>query len=231
MRPRRLLLVDGDPDFRRSLATELQLRDVFLIDEADNGGKALDAASLHPYDAVLSEVRLPDIDGREICRALRRRGVDIPFIMLTAAASGFDHILALESGANDYVTKPPNFSVLFARLCARIREYERSMDARFIVGPYVFLPGSGLLINRSTQEKITLTISEVKILRRLYLAGGSVVEKDQLVGDTWHNDGRAGVYEKHIYEKHIYTLRRKLEKDPHKPVLLFTERNGYRLAL
>lgn len=226
MRPRRLLLVDGDTDFRRSLAAELQLRDVSLIDEADNGGKALDAASLHPYDAVLSEVRLPDIDGREICRALRRRGVDIPFIMLTAVASGFDLILALESGANDYVTKPPNFSVLFARMCARIREYERSMDAKLIVGPYLFLPGSGLLIDQSTHERIALTITEVKILRRLYLASGSVVEKEALAGEIWRNNLRA-----HAFEYHVYNLRKKLEKDAHKPALLITESNGYRLAL
>jgi CheY-like chemotaxis protein len=115
---RRLLLVDDDKALRQSLAEQLSLGEQFDCREADSGRAALELAGKERFDAALLDVGLPDMDGREVCRLLRRAGVSMPIIMLTAADSDSDTILGLESGANDYVAKPFRMGVLLARLRA-----------------------------------------------------------------------------------------------------------------
>ena len=119
---RRLLLVDDDKALRQSLAEQLRLVESFDCREAETGKAALELAGKERFDAVLLDVGLPDMDGRELCRLLRRSGVSAPIIMLTAADSDSDTILGLDSGANDYISKPFRMGVLLARLRAQLSQ-------------------------------------------------------------------------------------------------------------
>ena len=98
------------------------------------------------------DVGLPDVDGREAVRILRKNGFKAPIIMLTGHDTDSDTILGLESGANDYVAKPFRFAVLLARIRAQLRQHEASEDAVFNIGPYTFRPSSKLLLNPEGQQ-------------------------------------------------------------------------------
>ena len=129
-RGKKILLVDDDQALRAVLAEQLDLYDGFTTIQVGTAAEGLEKAKLAHYDAVLLDIGLPDMDGRELCKLMRRQGVRAPVIMLTAADSDADTILGLESGANDYVTKPFRINVLLARLRAHLRQHERSATWR-----------------------------------------------------------------------------------------------------
>jgi DNA-binding response OmpR family regulator len=222
-----ILLVDDDTALRHSLAEQLGRLEEFAVADAKTGAEALERAKEVKYDAMLLDVGLPDMDGREVCRLLRRAGFAAPIIMLTAADSDSDTVLGLEAGANDYVTKPFRFNVLLARLRSQLRQHEQSEEAVFTVGPYTFRPSHKLLINEPARRKIRLTEKETAILKYLYRVGEQVVGREKLLVEVWGYN--AGVTT-HTLETHIYRLRQKVEKDPAKPEILVTEPGGYRLV-
>jgi DNA-binding response OmpR family regulator len=224
---RKILLVDDDPALRQSLAEQLRLHEEFEPGEAASGEQALDLVKKQYFDAVILDVGLPDMDGRELCRLMRRAGVRSPILMLTGADSDSDTILGLDSGANDYITKPFRLSVLLARLRAQLRQHEQSDDAVFSIGPYTFRPSAKLLVDASGRKKVRLTEKETAILKYLYRAGEKTIGRDTLLGEVWGYN--AGVTT-HTLETHIYRLRQKIEREPNKAEILVTEPGGYRLV-
>ncbi len=224
---KRILLVDDDDALRQSLAEQLHLLEEFETAEAADAAGALAAAREGGFSAILLDVGLPDMDGRDLCRLLRREGVRCPVIMLTAAGSDADTILGLDSGANDYVTKPFRLGVLLARLRAQLRLFEQTEDAIFAIGPYSFRPAGKLLLDEAKNRKIRLTEKETAILKYLYRAGGAVVGRDTLLGEVW---GYNAAVTTHTLETHVYRLRQKIERDPSNAEILVTEPGGYRLV-
>ena len=224
---KKILLVDDDEALRQSLSEQLRLHEEFSTVEAGNGGDALEVTKQEYFDAILLDVGLPDMDGREVCRLMRRNGVKSPIIMLTAAESDADTILGLDAGANDYVTKPFKLGVLLARLRAQLRQHEQSEDAVFTIGPYTFRPSAKLLVHGETKKKIRLTEKETAILKYLYRTGNKVVGRDTLLGEVW---GYNASVTTHTLETHVYRLRQKIERDPSNAAILVTEPGGYRLA-
>jgi DNA-binding response OmpR family regulator len=224
---KRVLLVDDDEALREMLSEQLQLLEEFVMEMAATGGEALDLAKREYFDVIILDVGLPDMDGRELCRLMRRNGVKSPIIMLTGADTDADAILGLDSGANDYVTKPFRLGVLLARLRAHIRQHERSDDAVFTIGPYSFQPSAKLLVNYETNKKIRLTDKETAILKYLYRSGNRIISRDVLLDEVWGYN--AGVTT-HTLETHVYRLRQKIEPDPSHASLLVTEAGGYRLV-
>jgi DNA-binding response OmpR family regulator len=224
---KKILLVDDDQALRQSLAEQLQLHEEFQIDATENGAKALEKVRGDYYDAILLDVGLPDMDGRELCRLMRRGGFKSPIIMLTGADTDADTILGLDAGANDYVTKPFRLGVLLARLRAQLRQHEQSEDAVFAIGPYTFRPAAKLLVENGTNKKVRLTEKEAAILKYLYRSGERVVGRDTLLNEVWGYN--AGVTT-HTLETHVYRLRQKIESDPAKAEILITEPGGYRLV-
>ncbi len=225
---KKILLVDDDVALRQSLAEQLRLFEEFATVEAESGSQALAIVKTDHVDAVLLDIGLPDMDGREVCRLLRRNGISAPIIMLTAADSDADAILGLDSGANDYVTKPFRLNVLMARLRAQLRQHEQSETAVFTIGPFSFRPAAKLLLQDETGRKIRLTEKETAILKYLYRAGDRVVGRDVLLGEVWGYN--AGVTT-HTLETHVYRLRQKIERDPSQAEILVTEPGGYRLVV
>ena len=142
---KKILLVDDDDDLREALSEQLVMTDDFDVFEAATGAQGLQRAREALYDLVILDVGLPDTDGRELCRLLRKQGVKCPIVMLTGHDSDADTILGLDAGANDYVTKPFRFPVLLARIRAQLRQHEQSEDAVFQLGPYTFKPAMKLL--------------------------------------------------------------------------------------
>jgi DNA-binding response OmpR family regulator len=223
---RKILLVDDDEDLRGSLRDQLALHEEFEVSVAGTASKGIESAKAEHHDLVVFDVGLPDMDGREAVKVLRKTGFRSPIIMLTANDSDADQILGLDAGANDYVTKPFKFAVLLARIRAQLRQHEQSEDAVFAIGPYTFKPASKLLIN-DKGTKIRLTEKETSILKYLYRSGDKVVSRDTLLHEVWGYN--AGVTT-HTLETHIYRLRQKIEKDPSSAELLVTETGGYRLV-
>ena len=223
---KKILLIDDDPDLREALADQLVLTEEFDVFEGDSGAAGVTRAKEQLYDLVILDVGLPDMDGREVCRLLRKGGVRCPIIMLTGHDSDSDTILGLDAGANDYITKPFKFPVLLARIRAQLRQHEQSEDAVFSIGPYTFRPAVKMLTDEES-KKIRLTEKETNILKFLYRAGGQVVARDVLLHEVWGYN--AGVTT-HTLETHIYRLRQKIEPDPSNARLLVTESGGYRLA-
>ena len=223
--PRKILIVDDDEDLRESLEAQLALHDEFEVTTVATASAGVEAAKGDRIDLLILDVGLPDMDGRDACKALRQSGFRAPIIMLTGNASDADTIQGLDAGANDYITKPFKFAVLLARIRAHLRQHEQSEDAVFTIGKYTFKPASKLLVDERG-SKIRLTEKETSILKYLYRAGEKVVTRDVLLHEVWGYN--AGVTT-HTLETHIYRLRQKIEKDPSKAELLVTETGGYKL--
>ncbi len=223
----KILLVDDDEALRESLSEQLRLHEDFITVVAGTGADALNLAKREHFDAILLDVGLPDMDGREVCRLMRRNGIKSPILMLTAAQTDADTILGLDSGANAYVVKPFRLSVLLARLRAQLRQHERSQDAVFMIGPYTFQPSAKLLTHGETKKKVRLTLKETALLKYLCRNANMVVGRDILLGEVW---GYSAGVTTHTLETHVYRLRQKIEADPCNAELLVTEPGGYRLV-
>ncbi len=223
---KKILLVDDDTDLREALAEQLVATDDFDVFEAGTGQEAGEKVKGAIFDLLILDVGLPDTDGRELCRKLRKNGVKCPILMLTGQDSDSDTILGLDAGANDYVTKPFKFPVLLARIRAQLRTHEQSEDAIFQLGPYTFKPAMKMLID-AKDRKIRLTEKETNILKFLYRASEGVVPREVLLHEVWGYN--AGVTT-HTLETHIYRLRQKIEPDPSNARLLVTESGGYKLV-
>ncbi len=223
---KKILLIDDDEDLRETLTEQLALHEEFEIACAADAAQGMEHLQSHHADLVLLDLGLPDMDGREFCRILRRQGFRVPIIMLTAIDGEADTILGLDSGANDYITKPFRLGVLLARLRAHLRQHEQNENAVFKIGPYTFRPGLKQLTMKEGR-KIRLTEKEAAILKHLYRAGETPVSRRLLLHEIW---GYRSDISTHTLETHIYRLRQKIEADPSESRLLLTVPGGYKLV-
>jgi len=222
---RKILVVDDDDDLRQSLQEQLAAVDEFKVLTAESAAKGFDLIKNDPPDLVVLDVGLPDMDGREMCKRLRKHGFKKPILMLTGNSSDADQILSFDSGANDYVTKPFKFAVLLARIRVQMRQHEHSEDAVLAIGPYSFKPAAKTLLTEKG-TKIHLTEMEVLMLKHLYGARGRAVTREEMLKEVWgYNSGVTS----HTLGTHVYRLRQKIEKDASHPELLLTEDGGYKL--
>lgn len=222
-----ILLVDDDDDLRENLAMQLSFHEEFKTQQCDNGKSGIETVKDQDFDLIILDVGLPDIDGREVCRMMRKTGINTPIIMLTANASEADTILGLDAGANDYVTKPFEFGILLARVRAHLRQHLISEDASYPVGHYVFKPGDKILTDEETGEKIRLTEKETAILKFLKRAEGATISREKLLNEVWGYNANITT---HTLETHVYRLRQKIESDQTKAKIILTESGGYSMA-
>jgi DNA-binding response OmpR family regulator len=223
---KKIIIIDDDDALRDTLKDQFSLHEEFVIVDAATATAGVKVVKADHADLVILDVNLPDMDGREACKIIRRNGYKGPVIMLTAQASDSDTILGLDSGANDYVTKPFRFGVLLARIRAHLRQHEHSEDAVFKVGPYTFKPAAKVLI-REDSKKVRLTEKETAIIKFLLRSGEQIVSREVLLHDVWGYN--AGVTT-HTLETHVYRLRQKIERDPSHAEILVTEGGGYKLV-
>lgn len=230
---KRLLIVDDDEALREELVDQFALYKEFDVTDVGTATDGIKATEEGTFDLILLDVDLPDMLGTEACQLMRTAGVAAPVVMLTGNDGDMHEILGLNSGANDYVTKPFRFAVLLARLRAHLRSFEQSEDAIFQVGPYEFAPAFKKLTPPTIEGErpprdIRLTEKETNILKYLYRAGGKPVGRDELLHEVWgYNSGVTT----HTLETHVYRLRQKIEPEKGVAKLLVTEPGGYRLEL
>jgi two-component system copper resistance phosphate regulon response regulator CusR len=221
----RLLLVEDEPSAAGVLAKALREQS-YAVDIAKTGKDADYLFSLAEYDAVVLDVGLPDIDGFELCARFRASGSTVPVIMLTARDAVDSRIAGLDTGADDYITKPFDLGELLARLRAAIRRGGQP------IAPSVITIG-GLEIDRRQRhisrggQRILLTAREYALLEYLALRAGEVVGRATIAEHVWDatHDGASNVI-----DVCVQRLRRKID-EPGQPSLIVTRRaEGYMLT-
>ena len=225
---KRILIIDDDDEMRDELVEQFNLYNEFETLGAATARAGINLATSQTFDIILLDVDLPDMLGTEACGLMRQEGVAAPIIMVTGNDGEMHEILGLNSGANDYVTKPFRFAVLVARLRAHLRSFEQSEDAIFKIGPYEFRPSSKSLSSDEIGTDIRLTEKEANILKYLYRAGGKSVARDELLHEVWGYNSNVTT---HTLETHIYRLRQKIEPEKGITQILMTEPGGYRLEM
>jgi DNA-binding response OmpR family regulator len=214
----RVLVVDDDLRFAGALETALRQRGFDVVHAAD-GAAALAAP---PVDIVLLDMCLPDRDGIEVCRALRRRG-DVPIIAVTARGEERDRVLGLRSGADDYVVKPFGMAELSARIEAVMRRARPAPAPAVCVGCLVVDTHARRV--RVGEREVALTRKEFDLLAALARQPGGAVSRDRLLAEVWHTTWAGSV---RTVEVHVASLRSKLGD----PALVETVRGvGYRLRV
>ena len=225
---RPLLIIEDDVLLRDELAEQFAAQPGLRVFTAGTLAQAdrILLAKGHHFDAVMLDIGLPDGDGCDYCRGLRRHGHEMPIIMLTGRNNEVDVVRGLDAGAHDYVVKPFTWNELFARVRTHIRLYEDSEGAAFAIGPYVFRPARKLLQDVASNRRIVLTRMETAVLKFLYRRGFGAVDRTVLARSVWGQNAQVTT---HTVETHIYRLRQKIEANPTVPTLLLSVRGGYRL--
>jgi two-component system KDP operon response regulator KdpE len=222
----RILVVDDERSIRRFLNASLSGQ--YTVLEATTGEEALAAtASGHP-DAIILDLGLPDMDGIDVTRRLRE-WTRIPIIVVSVREGEDDKIAALDTGADDYVTKPFSVGELNARLRVALRRMApASAEPVFRAGGLaVDLARREVTIN---EQPVALTPTEYDILRVLVQNAGKVLTHQQLARATWGSENADDPAEAHLLRVNVSNLRRKLEVDPSRPRFIVTEPGvGYRL--
>jgi DNA-binding response OmpR family regulator len=223
----RVLLIEDEESIAVPLVGALE-REGFDVAHAPTGREGLDAAGDDSVDLVLLDLMLPDMDGRDVCRQLRRSS-SVPVIMLTAKGLETDRVVGLELGADDYVVKP--FSV--AELAARIRAVLRRSSERGAAPKDVLAVGAVQLDRRTWTARLggkplELARREFELLRILLEHAGEVVTRDTLMREVWDTEWMGATK---TLDVHVSTLRRKLGDDPAAPRYIHTVRGvGFRFA-
>ena len=217
----RILLVEDDPRMSSILRRGLE-EEGHVVEHTALGRVAVDMAEDGEFDAVLLDVMLPDIDGVEVVRNTRERGVRTPVLMLTARDTNADVVAGLNAGADDYLTKPFAFEVLLARLHAVARRGPAVQDVRLVVGDLVLNP-STRVVTRGARV-LSLTRTEFGLLEYLMRRAGHVVSRRALIDGVWGPDRDV---ETNTVDAFVKLLRQKVD-DEGAPPLVHTERGvGY----
>ena len=215
----RLLIVYDDPELRNFLSTELRVEG-YSCDEAATGQQALGQIRSQPWDLVLLDWTLPDFSGVEVCRRMRQGGISTPVLMLTARDEVRERVEALDSGADDYLTKPFSIEELLARVRARLRRtgLDEPEDGWLRVSDLAVNPSSREVI--SGEQAIHLTAREFDLLLHLIRHPSQVQERRSILDSLW---GENWVCDDNLLDVYVRYLRKKLEP-PGKPTLIQTVR-------
>jgi two-component system KDP operon response regulator KdpE len=220
----RVLVVDDEPQILRALQTNLRGAG-YDVDSAANAEDALAAAALHPPEAVILDLVLPDRSGTEVTRELRRWS-DVPILVLSAVGDEREKVAALDAGADDYVTKPFGMDELLARLRAALRRATPSGEPVLEVGELRLDLAKHAAFRGD--EPLALTPNEFDLLKLLMRNEGKLLTHRAILNEVW---GPAYGQESHYLHVYVSQLRRKIEPDPTRPRYLLTEPGaGYRLV-
>ena len=220
----KLLLVDDDTALTSSLQRGLQAEG-FVIDVSADGLDALWRAEEASYGAIILDIMLPGRNGFAVCAELRKRGDWTPILMLTAKDGDLDQAEALDTGADDYLTKPFSFAVLVARLRALLRRAEVRTLSPMTVGDLHIDPARMIAARGST--RIELTTRQFHVLEHLVRNAGSVVSKQDLLDAVWSSEFEG---DPNIVEVYVHRLRRQIDEPFDRHSLQTVRGAGYRLV-
>jgi two-component system alkaline phosphatase synthesis response regulator PhoP len=225
----KILLIEDEVGLVRTLSDLLSQRG-YTVDTAVTGEAGLEAATTQSFDLIILDVMLPGMDGIEVCRRLRRAGLRIPIVMLTARSEISDKITGFEGGADDYVTKPYDSDELLARIAALLRRAsfsgEKDLRSFEFDGKRIDFVKSQLHRAGAT---IDLSERESRLLRYFVEHKGEIVTRERLLQEVW---GYQAVPFTRTVDVHIVWLRQKIEEDPRNPRYILTVHGqGYRFSV
>ena len=220
----RVLVVEDEEGLAEGLRKGLEAEG-FATDVAVTGTDGLWMAREHPYDAIVLDIMLPGLNGYRVCAMLREEGVWTPILMLTAKDGEFDEAEALDTGADDYVTKPFSYVALVARIRALIRRGAAERPAILEAGDLHFDPGTRQAFRGGTE--LSLTARQAALLEFLLRRAGDVVSKTDIIDHVWEGefDGSLNIVE--VYVRH---LRNKVDRPFGRAAIRTVRGAGYRLA-
>ena len=219
----RILIVEDESSIAGLLSDDLSLEGYEVVSAGD-GEAALAALASAPFDLVILDLMLPGKDGFEVCREIRRAGLTLPIIMLTAKTQESDKVMGLEIGADDYVTKPFSPRELRARVKAALRRAAGEAPEVYRFGRVEVDFGRREL--RCAGKPVEVTTIEFKLLSAFIRHRGRVLSREQLLDEAW---GRGVFVTDRAVDTHVVNVRRKIEPDPATPRYLVSVRGaGYR---
>jgi DNA-binding response OmpR family regulator len=219
----RILVVEDEKRLASSLRTGLEAEG-FAVDTAYDGDEGLWYAREHEYDAILLDIMLPGLNGYKVCETLRAESNWTPILMLTAKDGEWDQVEALDTGADDYVTKPFSFQVLLARLRSLLRRGATERPTNLVVGDLELDPAARRVTRGDTE--ISLTAREMSLLEFLMRRHGEVVTKSDILGHVWDY---AFEGDPNIVEVYVGRLRRKVDRPFGRADIETLRGSGYRL--
>ena len=221
----RVLVVEDEVRLAASLKTGLE-DEGFAVDVARDGGEALWFAGETSYDVILLDIMLPVLNGYEVCRRLREQENWTPILMLTAMDADLDQIEGLDTGADDYVTKPFSFEIVLARIRSLVRRGAAERPAVIVVGDLRYNPAAKTVTRAGTT--IDLTTRELGLMAFLMRRAGDVVTKSEILENVWDF---AFEGDPNIVEVYVGRLRRKVDKPFGRTDIETLRGSGYRLRV
>lgn len=224
----RLLLIEDEPGLRLTLTDRLQ-SEGYIVETAPDGEDGLARATTGAHDVVVLDVMLPKVNGFDVCRLLRQRGISTPILMLTARGQVADKVVGLKLGADDYLTKPFESLELLARVEALLRRRRGGPEP----GGHVYRFGNVTVDFRRMEvtragQPIDLSAREFKLLKHFIEHRGETLSRDALLSDVW---GYGEMPLTRTVDVHVAGLRQKLEPNPKSPEYILTIHGlGYKFA-
>ena len=222
----RILVIEDDRATRKALQ-ELFEPEGYTVAVAENGADGIAAFRHARPNFVILDLRLPKVNGSDVCRLIRKESDDVPILILTGSSAEIDRVLLLEMGADDYVTKPFSPKELLARVRAILRRSQRTSPVEQLYFGDVSVDFGRMEVTRDGRP-VPLTPQEFKLLKHFAQYPQRVLSRDQLLSDVW---GYNSYPSTRTVDSHILTLRQKLEKDPSSPVHFLTVHHaGYKFV-
>lgn len=225
----KILIIEDEPQMVRSLKDNLE-HEGYEVDTAMDGTRGMEKALHGRFDLILLDIMLPGISGFDVCRTLRKSGIEVPVIMLTAKAEETDKVLGLELGADDYIVKPFSLRELLARIRANLR---RSSVKNSPGEGYITI--GNLMISFDSyqafegENEVRMSHREFEILQYFYENKDKTVTRDDLMTDIW---GINCDITTRTVDNFIVRLRQKIESDPGNPKIILTVHGtGYKMVL
>jgi len=225
----RILIVEDEPDMQSGIKDNLEFEG-YDVDVASDGQQGLDKILEESYDLILLDVMLPKMSGFDVCKNVRKRDIDTPIIFLTAKGEEIDKVIGLESGGDDYMTKPFSLRELLARIKAVLRRTaskpdQLSADNSIRIGRLSM--NFETLTAEVDKQAVKMTVKEVEILQYLLKHKNATISRDSLLDNVWGYDFQPTT---RTIDNFILKLRQKIEDDPNHPKIIITVHGmGYRL--
>src|SRR5438309_2765327 len=209
----RILVVEDDPAVQKALRRLFETEG-YAVETQSDGRSALDSFQSSAPAAIVLDLRLPKVSGRDVCKEIKAASPNVPIVVLSAASDVSDKVLLLELGADDYVTKPFSPRELLARVRAALRHTVRTPDVQVVTFDDISADFKKMEIKRDGQP-VVLTAQEFKTFQFLVQNADRVISRDELLNEVW---GYQNYPSTRTVDNHILKLRQKLEKDPSSPV-------------
>tara|TARA_Y100000768_G_scaffold26049_1_gene17581 strand:+ start:136 stop:864 length:729 start_codon:yes stop_codon:yes gene_type:complete len=228
-----VLLVEDDRTLREAIRYNL-ISQGYNVYSTEDGAEGLNIARSKPVDLILLDLMLPKLNGLEVCKTLRRDGSILPIIMLTAKDSEFDKVYGIESGADDYITKPFSMRELVARISSQLRRMKMNVDMKEAKPKEIIKLGDRVIIDKLKREvivdgnNIDLRAREFDLFAYLSSSPGRVFTREQLLKDVWGFDY---IGDTRTVDVHIRWLRSKIENSSQKAIIGTVRAVGYRVIV